>query len=609
MEKISSEEGWQGRSVYQVYPNTFNEVRPEGAEHIGRGSILGIVEKLDYLNELGIKAIWISPFYESPLKDGGYDISNATNVDPSLGSLEDIDLLLKSSHERDIRVLFDLVPNHTSDQHEWFRQSCEDPEGEHGETYIWADPKPRLPGDPALPLNIVAGDRLNGMPSHYTVPNNWSSIFSIPEREKLKDQYGGTIPDDVEVPARTAWVWHTGRQQFYLAEFTKEQPSLNWNNPAVRENIKNVMRFWLDKGVDGFRVDVMNHIGKDPTLTDEQFVSADQYDKNRDNPHDQWEQKRLVSYAPLLDTYARELIEVLDEYPEIDGRLVLEDWITALSDAPNSLSRIRPDRATVFNFERLLHTNRNDWAASAHKALLDTYYESFEDPALAGSIPNQVDSNHDVDRVATRLGREAALVAAVIKLCLPGTPYIYQGEEGGLGNIPDAFIPPERRKDSDLGLRDGERTPIPWNNSKNNGFSNADPTHLWLPGTDIHKRWNLEDQAKDARSPYWLFRALLQTRNSSPELLKGAYLPLRTDHHNVLAFGRALPQERTQYTVLANFSAETTRVAAIDTRYNLGRVVLSSIQGHASQRIDEEVRLHDNPVILNPNEALLLRSS
>lgn len=598
---------WPGRTVLQIYPNTFNEERPDGVEHTGRGSILGIIDKLDYLDELGIRAIWLSPFYASPMKDGGYDISNPTEVDPGLGTLEDIDNLIRQCHERDVKIIVDLVPNHTSDQHEWFRQSVDDPDGEFGDFYIWQDPKKLQPGEPALPHNIVAGDRLEGLPEGYTVPNNWSSIFSIPEREKLKEMYGDTIPDGVEVPARTAWVWHQGRQQFYLAEFTKEQPDLNWNNPTVRNAMTDVMRFWLDRGVDGFRVDVVNHIGKDPALTDEELVPDGQYDKNNDNPHDQWEQRRLVSYWPRLEPYATELISTLDEYPDRDTRLIFEDWITALSGDIDLLSRLRPDKATVFNFKRLLKTNQNNWDAQTHKRLLDEYYEQFSQPDLAGSVPNQVDSNHDIDRVVTRLGSNAARTAALIKLTLPGTPYIFQGEEGGFSNLDYAHIPPQRRKDDDLGLRDGERSPIMWDDSPNAGFSYAPEERLWLPIDPNYPKQNLADQMKDPLSAFSLFRAAIKKRNSSEALSRGNYVPMETDHRNVLAFGRSHPVKRQQYVTLANFSGGTSEVAVLNPHQILGRVVLSTVGGLAHGR-HSDLRFDQGRIILNPNETLLIES-
>lgn len=597
-EERAPEETWRGRVVYQVYPNTFHEVRPPGQEHTGRGSILGVIERLDYLKELGIGAIWLSPFYKSPMIDGGYDIADHTAVDPGLGTVEDIELLIQEAHKRDIKLLCDLVPNHTSDQHEWFQQSLQSPEGEYGDFYIWKNAREILPGEPALPHNIVGDERLGGLPDGYTVPNNWSSIFSEPERVKLQEQYGGKIPDDIEVPARTAWVWSTERQQFYLAEFAKEQPSLNWQNPKVREAMGDVMRFWLDKGIDGFRVDVVNHIGKDPEFRDE--ILDESYDKNNHNPHDQWKQERLVSYWPTLEGYVREIIGVLDDYP--GTRLVLEDWITALSGGEDRLSQLRPDKAVVFNFARLLQTNRESWDAHTHKKLLDGYYKVAEFVKWG----NQVDSNHDVDRVVTRLGVRAARVAALIKFALPGNPYVFQGEEAGLENLSYTHIPPQRRKDDDLGLRDGERSPIPWSNSPNAGFSHASEAELWLPITPDYPQVNIADQKRDPRSFYGLYRAAIAERNHASELRYGGYNPMETDHLNVLAFGRALDDGREQYTVAANLSNERTTFGILNPRQGLAKVALSSLEGLMSRK--KEVQLGTGLLTLEPHEAVLLRS-
>ncbi|HSH55982.1 MAG TPA: alpha-amylase family glycosyl hydrolase, partial [Candidatus Limnocylindrales bacterium] len=204
--------GWN-ENILHVYPRTFNEERPEGEEHTGIGSILGITQKLDWMKESGVTAIWLGPIYESPGLDGNYDISNYYEVNSELGTVEDVDQLLEEAHKRDIRVIFDLVPNHTSDQSDWFQASCdpENPEYErYKDHYIWRD---AVEGE--LPENIVGGDRLEGLPEGWTVPNNWSSIFSTPQIAKVRKEHGGTIPDDVDIPAVTAWVWNQARRQFY----------------------------------------------------------------------------------------------------------------------------------------------------------------------------------------------------------------------------------------------------------------------------------------------------------------------------------------------------------------------------------------------------------
>lgn len=590
---------WNDDIFYQVYPYTFNEERPPGEAHVGKGSITGIIDKLDYLsNELGVTAIWLGPIYASPGKDGNYDISDYREVNADLGTLEDTEALIAACHERDMRVIFDLVPNHTSDQHEWFKKSCaRDPEFE--DSYIWANP---VPGK--LPKNIVAGDRLHGLPEGLTVPNNWSSIFSLPEIEKIKQQYGGVIPDDVDIPAVTAWVWHEGRQQFYLAEFMKEQPSLNWQNPAVREAMKDTMRFWLDKGVDGFRVDVMNHIGKDPSLQDEEIApigtGIGKYNKGVTNPHDQWKQERLVSHWPTLEPYAREMIAVLDEYP--GTRLIIEDWMAAL-EQNDQLSKLRPDKATVFNFDWLLISNAHDWQAATHKASFDSYYNRMYSPDMRGSVPNQVNGNHDVDRIVTRIGSEAARTAAVIKLTLPGgTPYIYQGEEGGFPNNDN--IPLARQRDREIGMRDGERSPMMWDGSFNAGFSKAPDEQLWLPVDKNFPELHLEQQRDDPTSFFSLYRTLIRLRKTIPALRRGRYLPLQADHPDVLAFGIAIDGEK-PFVTLANFSSQTVESAVDAPRSAMAKIAITA-QEVLEHGMTSPVRLTGS-IPLGPNDAYLLR--
>lgn len=599
----TDESRWNGDVVYQVYPPTFFDKNKDGV-----GDIAGMAdpERQEYLAELGIDIIWPGPFYPNGDVDGGYDIIDHTDVDPKLGTLKEIDELITVTHEAGRKIILDFVPNHTSDQHPRFIDSCKNPNGESGDFYIWAPAKKLQPGDPALPHNIVAGDRLKGLPEGYTVPNNWSSIFSLPELERLKEQHGGTIPEHIEVPAVTAWVWHPGRGQFYLAEFTPEQPTLKWENPEVRKMQLDVLRFWLNRGVDGFRVDVVNHIGKDPNLIDEQPAPKGQYDKNHHNPHDQWTQNRMVSYRPTLEAYVREMLSVADEY-SADIRFVLEDWTTALNGgiAHDWLSRIDPKRATVFNFARLLKTNRAEWTAAIHRPLLNNYYTAFDtDPTLRGGIPNDVDCNHDVDRTVSRTGRPIARANAVIKLSTPGNPYIFQGEEGGFPNYTD--IPQHRRKDSGIGLRDGERAPIMWNPRKNAGFSQASEDKLWLPVDPNYLQLNLEDQATDPLSFLSLYRALIRERHNSEALRHGAYNPLETDHDDVLAFGRPHPTERHQYITVANFSGEWAEASILNARQVHARVAISSEYGLMHGRRDD-IRLDTGRLLLGPYEALLLK--
>ncbi|MDN5274960.1 MAG: alpha amylase, alpha-glucosidase [Candidatus Saccharibacteria bacterium] len=594
-------------NVLHVYPRTFNEERPRDEKHHGLGSILGITEKLDWIKESGITAIWLGPIYESPGLDGNYDISDYYKVNSELGTMDDVKKLINAAHDRDIRVIFDLVPNHTSDQSEWFKASRDPDHPDHEmyrDYYIWRDP---VEGE--LPERIVGGDRLEGLPNGLTVPNNWSSIFSLPQIDIVREQYDGEIPEGVDIPAMTAWTWDEQRQQFYLAEFMKEQPTLNWENLAVREEVKSVVRFWLDLGVDSFRVDVMNHIGKDTEFRNEEPAPVGpelgMYNLGVTNPHDQWKQERLVSHWPELGEYVADLLSVLDEeqYEDRNIRLVLEDWMSALGD-DTRLDMLRPDKATVFNFETLLNTNRSSWVAGNMGRLIRKYYEHIE--SLPGAVPNQVTGNHDTDTIRTRLGSAATARAAHFMLAaLPGALYTWQGDMFGRPNM---IVPQDMQQDGDIGKRDGERVPMQWNASKNGGFSRAELGKLWLPSvdSDVYRSDNIEVQTRDPNSPYRLVTEVLIRRLSDAALRKGSIRMLHTDHEDVLAFARNDPENpRRQVISVTNFSQDTVAASILDAQQRSGRVTLSSL---GKDRTDMEVNL-EWPVVLLPDESYFVDSS
>ncbi len=554
---------WNGDVVYQVYPNTFNEERAPGEAHTGRGSIRGITERRDYLHDLGVNDIWISPFYPSPMVDGGYDISDYTGVAPELGTLDDFRDLVEAYHERDMKVMIDLVPNHTSDQHPWFIESQSSPNSPKRDWYIRHDPKP------------------DGSP-----PNNWSSVFSFPN---LRARQNGTliVPEGENTPPVSAWQYDPTSDQYYLCDFAREQPNLNWQNPEVREAMKEVIRTWIHRGVDGFRVDVANHLGKNPDFTDE--VPNPAYREGIDNPHDQHIFYNSLNYPPTLYPYLSELTGVLDEFPEKDLRMILECWMP--KEDLGKVDQVAPHLASSFNFTRLTAP----WDAPTHQALLNEYYAG---PATDG-IPNQVLSNHDVPRVATRLGEAAARSAAVLNLTLPGMIFVYNGEEGGFRNAP---IPAARRRDDGLGERDGARSPIMWNGGKNAGFSRADEKDLWLPVDPEYEKRNLEAQANDPRSFFSLYRTLCHMRGEAPTLRKGAYHPIASDNRNVVAYARR--HNGDQNIVLVNFSDQSVEPSVYHTEQVMGRVILSSLNGSDVSHITL-----DSPVSLRPHEAVVIARS
>lgn len=568
-ERLHTKSSWEGAGVYQIYPNTFKEVRDEPEEYTGRGNLRGIIDRRDYLLDLGVKAIWISPFYPSPMIDGGYDIADYEGIDPELGTLDDFDSLIAAYHEVGMKVMIDLVPNHTSDEHPWFQESKSSPDNPKRDWYIWHDPAPG--GGPA---------------------NNWTSVFSIPQ---LRARQRGEliVPEGENTPAVSAWQFDEASGQYYLRDFAAEQPNLNWQNPEVRDAIKDVMRTWLRRGVDGFRVDVANHLGKDPLFRDE--APNPNYIEGVNNPHDQHMQYYSLNYPDALygnsehSGYLEELASVLteEEFQTRDLRMVLECWMK--KDDLQKVDRVAPNVATSFNFTRL-KAPRN---AEADQRLLTDYFAGLP----AGSIGNQVLSNHDVPRVASRLGRDAARAAAVVNLTLPRVMnFIYNGEEGGLT---DVNVPPDRRKDTELGERDGARVPIPWDDSFNAGFSQASPDSLWLPTNPDYLTNNLTLQAQDPNSSFSLYRALLRLRNGSDTLRHGTYHPLPASHEDVLAFAGRQGNDQTM--TISNYSERPVHVAVYDTQQVMGRVILSSLAPHANRFVST-----DEPLFLAPNEAVVI---
>lgn len=603
---------WNGENVVHIYPNSFKDNHPEDDKYAGYGSLSGITEKLDFLKDTGATCLWLGPIFESPGRDGNYDTQDYYKINEKLGTLDDFKQLIDEAHKRDIRIMLDMVFNHVSEEHEWFKAATDPDHPDHHkyfDYFIWKDAV-----DGELPENIVGEDRLEGLPDGKTVPNNWTSIFSTPQIDKVKEEHDGEVSDGVEVPAVTAWVWHPVIRKFYLADFGKFQPDLNWENEAVQNEMLQVERFWLDLGADGFRFDVINHLGKDPEFRDEKLATTAEeggrYKNGETNPHDRWEQERMVSYWDTLKPRVLKIMSVLNEpdYASRNIRFILEDWMSALS-SDDKLTELQPELANVFNFAELLQTNRQDWRAVQHQDLNNKYYTHME--TLDGSVPNQVTGNHDTASLRKRLGSLLTARAATIMLgSMPGAWFIWQGD---LLLQPDAIIPKELQRDGDIGGRDGVRLPLRWDSSKNGGFSQADPSKLWLPTFDkeyYDEQYptadNFELQMRDPLSPYRLIKSLFAQRRRDAALHSGAYVPLHADNIEVVSFARLDPQDtRRQVITLVNFTQNTTDVYVPDVGMSRGSVVLSSTRGH--ERGDRLVDF-SKPVRLAPDEAVLVQS-
>jgi alpha-glucosidase len=482
---MSGMEWWRSAVIYQVYPRSFADTDGDGI-----GDLPGVTAHLSYLADLGVDAIWLSPFYPSAHEDGGYDITDFTDVDPLFGSLTDFDELVSESHRRGLRVLVDLVPNHTSRHHPWFREARSSLGAPRRDWYIWRDPAP------------------DGGP-----PNNWRAISGGP-----------------------AWTLDEATGQYYLHSFFAAQPDLNWRNPKVREAIQDAMRFWLGRGVDGFRLDMIDYLIKDAEFRDEPVDGEGRYD---------WPTAVHQLNQPEVVDVMRELRQVTDAYPdrvllgEIEYRLPVDKMASYYGPDLDALQM-------PFNFWLLFLP----WEAAS----LESFVAVYEASLPTGAWPNWVLGNHDVPRPATRLGVESARAAMLLMLTLRGTPVIYYGDEIGMVNVPvaaDQVQDPWATSEPGSG-RDAERTPMRWTPGPNAGFSRPNATP-WLPIGDDVELINVETESRQPRSILSMTRALLALRRTHPALSTGDYETVASPD-GVIAFWRRAAGER--FLVAVNTSPE-----------------------------------------------------
>jgi alpha-glucosidase len=468
---------WERGVVYQIYPRSFQDSDGDGVGDLG-----GIENRLDYLADLGIDAIWLSPIFPSPMADFGYDVADYCDVEPLFGSLADFDRLLAAAHARGLKVLLDFVPNHSSDQHPWFVESRAARDSAKRDWYVWRDARPDE----------------NGVPGP---PNNWISDF------------GGS-----------AWTWDEATGQYYLRAFLPQQPDLNWRNPEVKAAMFDVLRFWFERGVDGFRVDVLWHIVKAQGLPD-----------NPANPH--WrpgvsERDRVLQVnstdQPEAHEIAAEMRQIADSYGErvLIGEIFLpNDRLARWHGTPD-----KPQVHLPFNFALI----ENEWQAETLGLVIAEYEASIPE----WGWPNWVIGSHDAARIAARLGEAQARVAMMLLLTLRGTPTLYQGDELGIGSVDipvDRIRDPREIRQPGIGLgRDPSRTPMAWDETAHAGFSRAEP---WLPLHADSPTRNVAGQLADPNSMLNLARALLRLRRSVDALSVGNYLPVASSN-GLLAFTR-----------------------------------------------------------------------
>ncbi len=500
---------WERGVIYQIYPRSFQDSNGDGI-----GDLAGVIARLDYVAQLGVDAIWLSPIFPSPMADFGYDVVDYCGIEPLFGDLATFDRLISGIHARGLKLLLDFVPNHSSDQHPWFIESRSSRDNPKRDWYIWRD----------------AG--ADGGP-----PNNWISDF------------GGS-----------SWEWDEATGQYYLHAFLKEQPDLNWRNPELRAAMSDVLRFWLDRGVDGFRIDVIWHMVKHEAFPDNPLNPA-------------WtpevrERDKLIQLhstdQPEAHTISVEMRRLADSYG--DRVLVGEIFLPNDRHAKWYGTPEQPQVHLPFNFQLI----ENSWDAASLRQIIADYEGSL--PAFGW--PNWVIGSHDAPRIAARIGEAQARVAAMLLLTLRGTPTLYQGDELGIGEV---TIPPERMRDPqhlrepERGIgRDRSRTPMPWNDAPFAGFSTAQP---WLPLNDDWRARNVAAQSADEHSMLRFYQKLLALRRSSSALTIGSFT-LTDAEDEVLSYIRQAGDET--LLIVLNLSSQA-RGFATPHGYGLGDTIASTL--------------------------------
>jgi alpha-glucosidase len=527
---------WQSGVIYQIYPRSFQDSNGDGV-----GDLPGILARLDHLVALGVDAIWISPIYPSPMADFGYDVADYTGIDPAFGTLADFDRLIAAAHARGLRVILDYVPNHSSDRHPWFVESRASRSNARRDWYIWRDPAP------------------DGGP-----PNNWLSEFGGP-----------------------AWTLDKATGQYWYHAYLPEQPDLNWRNPRVREAMLEVLRFWLDRGVDGFRVDAIHHLFEDERLRDNPLNldwgpgQSPARRVIRAHTMDQPEvQEAVAAMRRIGDSYPGQRVLIGEAYLPIDRLMAYYGAGLAGFQLP-------------FNF----HLLSTPWEAGAIAGLIERY----EAALPQGAWPNWVLGNHDRSRIASRLGPAQARVAAMLLLTLRGTPTIYQGEEIGMTDVP---IPPERVQDPwewrvpGLGLgRDPVRTPMQWDAGTGAGFTSA--AEPWLPLAEDRRSVNVAAQECDVSSMLSLYRALLALRRAEPALSVGTYASIAVGVDEVLAYERRDEATDRRLCIALNLG---NRLRALASFAPEAKILLST-------RLDQPSGVIQGAIYLRPAEGIVVETT
>jgi alpha-glucosidase len=495
VQRKSGDPWWRHAVIYEIYPRSFQDSNGDGV-----GDLNGITSRLDYLRDLGIDAIWITPIYPSPLVDFGYDVADYTAIDPLYGTMADFDRLVSEAKKRNIRVIMDFVPNHSSEQHPWFKESRSSRTNPKRDWYIWRDGKG--PGEP---------------------PNNWQSWFG-----------------------HSAWQFDPATNQYYYHHFYKEQPDLNWRNPEVRKAMYDAMRFWFKRGVAGFRIDAVSRLFEDPDLHDDPIVPGRNAYGDPNILH------KYTDNLPEVHEVLREMRRVADEFPE--SRILISE-----ADEPNigELTKMYGKNDEVQLPMDFQIADVNKLSAPDFRRLLD---EVENNPA--GGQPHYFFSNHDQPRQWDRYGdgvhnAQIAKLMAALLLTPRATPLMYYGEEIGMRTTPPARKEDVQDPIGKIGWpeekgRDGERTPMQWDKTKNSGFSSAERT--WLPMPPSAAEYNVESESRDPNSILSFYKKVLALRITEPALQHGSYVAVDRDNPFVLSFLRKNGGKGNSILVVLNMS-------------------------------------------------------
>ncbi|XP_037954377.1 maltase A2-like [Teleopsis dalmanni] len=537
---------WESAALYQIYPRSFQDSDGDGV-----GDLNGITERLEYLKEIGITATWLSPIFESPMSDFGYDISNFTRIDPIFGTLDDFDALIAKAKDIGVKIILDFVPNHSSDECEWFKKSIRRENG-YEDFYVWHDG--------------IADNAGNRLP-----PSNWVSVFGGP-----------------------AWTWNAERQQYYLHQFQDKQPDLNFSHPLAREHMQEVLKYWLDRGVDGFRIDAVPHIfekiNDDGTYPDEPLSGWSTDPSSYDYLDHIYTKDQYATVELLYEWRA-----FLKKYQSENGgetRILLAEAYSSVETLSQYFSNGTHQGAQLpmnFNLMYLNGYSTAEDVVNSAEYWMNTMWKQHQ-------TANWVVGNHDNSRVADRMGRHKVDLLNVIVNAMPGASVTYYGEEIGMGNVPTECTP------ISCDSRDPERSPMQWDLQANAGFTKGDTT--WLPVADDYERYNVQIERGVARSTLQIFKGMQQLKKTAA--FKAFKQPGGFSYNaltqNVLQIVRAAANSE-EYRVLVNMGNKVERIENLADKTM--EYVLLTI--HSPHNYGDKVDLSGS-FYLMPYEAVVLRS-